>query len=151
QPECTNESLRSALDLTLLPNCRAYEMVSPPYKEGYPTLVVSVAASGDSAILSSLGALAGARGASELITTGSEYFATRTAGGWRLSPLSPPVSEFVGQRMVTADASNGMSLWVQHPPNQGAFSRGLYARSAAGVFNYIGPASPPSKLPEESS
>src|SRR6185312_17333315 len=58
QPECTNESLRSALDLTLLPNCRAYEMVSPPYKEGYPTLVVSVAASGDSAILSSLGALA---------------------------------------------------------------------------------------------
>ena len=148
---CANEALRTELNSSLLPECRAYETVSPPYKEGYPMLLSSYAADGEQAILYSLGNLAGADGAGENALQGNMYLDQRGSDGWKLTPLNPPSSEFVGQYFLAAEADDGMTLWEQHTPQQGYGDRGLYVRSAAGVFSFIGPLQPPSLVEEEPS
>jgi hypothetical protein len=140
---CPNKGLRLAFGWTMLPDCRGYEMVSPPYKEGYPVLVSSFAPDGNSAIADSLGAMAGNNGSSEVLATGEAYMASRTVSGWRFSPLNAPLSEFVGEFMVSAEAARGETLWMQHTPEQGAHETGFYIRLPSGVFDYIGPTSPP--------
>ena len=148
---CPNEALRTELNSSWLPECRAYEMVSPPYKEGYPLFLSSYAAGGERAILYSLANLAGAEGTGENVLQANVYLDQRDAGGWQLTPLNASSSEFVGQRLVAAEADDGMTLWDQHTPHQGYGDRGLYVRSAAGVFSFIGPLQPPSLVEEEPS
>jgi hypothetical protein len=87
---CPNEGLREQQHSTLLPQCRGYEMVSPPNKNGsdlnfdFDTVVTSP--SGDSVSFQSGGAFAGVRG-----TTGSaRYLAVRGAGDWETVGLNPP-------------------------------------------------------------
>ena len=146
---CPNEALRTELDSGSLPDCRAYEMVSPPFKEGYSILVRSYSSDGDKAILYSLGDLAGTLGAGEAAIEGDFYLDTRTDAGWELSPLNPPSSEFVGQIPVAYEADSGETLWKQHTPGQSQYTRDLYLRSAAGVFSLVGPLSPPHFFGEE--
>ncbi len=140
-PAC-DENLRAALASNTLPECRAYEMVNPPYQEGYPMLMESFAPDGEVAILHSLGNLADNPGSSERIETSSVYFANRTTTGWQLSPMNPPLTQFVGQDMLAAEAKRGDTLWIQHTPQQAAHTRSLYVRSATGNFDFVGPASP---------
>jgi hypothetical protein len=151
QSECPDEPLRSELHSTALPDCRAYEMVSPIYKEGYPLFVRSYAANGESAIIASLGTFAGDPGAGESLENGSVYLAARTPAGWHLSPLNPPLSDFVGQAMIVAEANDNESLWKQHTPEQPASNRGLYLRSSTGAFSFIGPLNPNEGSEEEAS
>ena len=151
EPPCANEALRTELNSSALPECRAYEMVSPPYKEGYPMFLSSYAADGEQAIFYSLANLAGAEGAGEEVLQGDMYLDQRGAGGWKLTPLNASSSEFVGQRPVAAEADDGMTLWEQHTFQQGYGDRGLYVRSAAGVFSFVGPLQPPSLVEEEPS
>ncbi len=148
-----NETLRVALNSNLLPDCRTYEMVSPPYKEGYPLLASSFASNGESAILNSQAKLAGNPGSGETIfPQGSAYLAERReASGWDLAPLNPSLSQFVGQiplAALSAEADDGDTLWEQHTPAQPASSRDLYVRFADGVYSLIGPLSPHER-PEE--
>jgi hypothetical protein len=146
---CLNESLRSALGSGFLPDCRAYEKVSPDYKEGYTLLVESLASDGNSAVVHSFATLAGSLGSSEKIETGSVYLDKRTASGWTLTPMNALLSEFIGQDMLAAEANRGLSLWMQHTPDQGPFNRGLYVRAPTGHFSFIGPASPSDSSEEE--
>ncbi len=148
---CPDEVLRSELNSSFLPDCRAYEMVTPPYKEGYPLLMVSYASDGDRAILSSLATLTGNPGSTETLTTNGSYLDTRTATGWQLAPLNSPLSKFVGQLMLAAEANDGETLWSQHTPAQPLSSHGLYVRSASGVFNFVGPLGPTENPTEEHS
>ncbi len=141
---CPNESLRSELSSGLLPECRAYEMVTPAYKEGYPVLDDSFAGDGEQAILGSTGEFAGTPGGGR----GSEeslYLDRRTPGGWRLSPLNAPGSRFVGQEPVAVgvEAQSGETLWVQHTPAQSFSTRDLYIRSVSGEYALVGPLAPP--------
>ncbi len=147
-----NESLRATLRSSTLPDCRAYEMVSPPYKEGYPLLASSFASNGESAILNSQAKLAGNPGSGETIfPQGSVYLAGRDAAGWELAPLNPSPSQFVGQiplAALSAEADDGDTLWEQHTAAQPASIRDLYVRSRGGVYSLIGPLSP-HEHPEE--
>ena len=77
------------------------------------------------------------------------YLDKRTAAGWQLSPLNAPLSEYVGQLLEGAEANSGETLWVQHRPGQSATTRGLYVRSAAGAYSFLGPVSLPSAITRE--
>lgn len=136
---CPNEVLRSELGSSNLGDCRAYEMVTPAYKEGYPLFSFSYSAGGEKAIVGGLANLAGAPGAGESSLEGDLYLDTRTAIGWQLAPLNAPLSQFIGQSPVAYEANSGETLWNQHRPTQSLSTRDLYARSAAGAYSLIGP------------
>jgi hypothetical protein len=148
---CPNESLRSELGSSQLPDCRAYEMVTPAFKEDYGFFVSSYSPDGGEAVLTSLGAVSGAAGGSEAPLTGTAYLAQRTAGGWHATPISPSLNEFVGQLLQSSEASEGDSLWVQHTPQQSAKTQELYVRSASGAYSRIGPLLPPALTAGEPS
>jgi hypothetical protein len=139
---CENEALRSELGSSALPECRAYEMVSPPYKGGQPLFVAGFAADGESAILHSLAGIAGTPGSSEAVTESNWYLASRAVDGWHLSPMNPPLGEFVGQLPDAQEADTGLSLWTQHTPHQSSDTAELYIRSAAGEYAVVGTLSP---------
>ena len=63
--------------------------------------------------------------------------------------MNAPLSEFVGQELEGAEANSGESLWAQHTPVQAATAKGLYVRSAAGVFSFIGPVNLPGITKED--
>jgi hypothetical protein len=139
---CPNEALRSELSSVGLPDCRAYEMVSPAYKEGYPVLTPnsgSYSANGDEGIVYSLGNLAGAEGSAESLEEPESYSVTRTSAGWRLSALNPPLSQFVVEAPLAAEVDTGLTLWDQHTPLQSTRTNDLYIRSATGVYSLVGP------------
>jgi hypothetical protein len=119
-------------------------MVTPSYKEGYPLLLSgNISADGSKAIVSGLSAIAETQGAGEEVLQGDAYVDERRSDGWVLSPLNAPLSEFVGQRPLAYEADSGASLWNQHTPSQSGQTRGLYSRSGAGVYNYLGPLNVP--------
>ena len=150
---CSNESLRSETNSLLLPRCRAYEMVAPVYKEGYPIIPVSYAAGGEQAIVYSFGDLVDDPGSGQAPPAAELYLDTRTPHGWQLSPLNPPASQFVGQIAVGRgqEADSGETLWDMHTLSQSAESRDLYVRSASGIFTLVGPLNLPPLKEEEAS
>ncbi len=93
---CANTAIRLGAS-ALLPDCRAYEMVSPVDKEGADILVQGDAAgrpaqrnqsaeSGDRFTFSAFRAFGDAQGAPFV----SQYIANRTPSGWSSENISPP-------------------------------------------------------------
>jgi Tol biopolymer transport system component len=101
--QCPNEQLRREDNSMQLPECRAYELVSPPLKKGaaiYGVEPVLTAPSGESAFYGSTGAFAGAPAAPVI----NNYVATRGPSGWSTRPVEAP------------QANEGLTLGV---PTQG--------------------------------
>ena len=140
---CPNEALRTELNSSLLPECRAYEMVTPPYKDGYPLVLRSFASNGDQVILASFGGFAELPGSGEGLE-GNFYLDTRSTDGWRPSSMMAPLSEFIGQGTWggASEANDGMSLWAEHTPQQSVRTDELYVRSASGEYTRVGTLSP---------
>jgi hypothetical protein len=140
---CGNETLRSSLGSSLLPECRAYEMVTPSYKAGFPFQLRSFASDGEKIILGSPGAVDNPPASGGGIE-GNFYMSTRSADGWRLSSMMAPESEFVEQTLPAsaAEANDGMSLWKNRAPGQSARSEELYLRSAGGEYTRVGTLTP---------
>lgn len=94
---CGNEALRKENDSTALPDCRAYEMVSPAEKDGFnvafgangagstPFFAAPAAPSGDLASYYSFGSFAGNPSSAYV----NQYLSTRTASGWSTQGISP--------------------------------------------------------------
>jgi hypothetical protein len=125
---CPNEQVRVEQASTRLPDCRAYEMVSPVYKGGYGANVIQgVAPDGEGAAFTSAGTFAGAPASNPLR---SRYLSRRGAGGWDISPLIAPAT--VAPEAGGADvfsANLGLALLAgQMGPNSGA--AGLAGESA---------------------
>jgi hypothetical protein len=148
---CPNEALRQELGSGFLPDCRAYEMVSPVYKEGVRFLPVSISSDGDRAFMVSDGAVAGIEGEGYGTAEDAVYMDKRTAGGWQLEPAMAPLNEFIGQLPVAFEANSGSSLWIQHLPSQSATAEELYVRSASGVYSLVGPLAKPANSAGEPS
>jgi hypothetical protein len=88
---CPNEAVRLEQGVAgRLPDCRAYEMVSPAYQEGFPLNVADYSADGNDLIVDGLSNIAGAPGAGEEAEEPAYYSETRGVGGWRVASLNAP-------------------------------------------------------------
>jgi hypothetical protein len=94
-PACPNEAIREQQHATFLPDCRAYELVSPAQKFGYSVgehvygdVKLGVAPSGDLATYSGAYALEGSA-----VGTFSGLEAARGEGGWSTGSIPVPGGE----------------------------------------------------------
>jgi hypothetical protein len=140
---CPNEALRS----TALPDCRAYELVSPPFEFGQPPTSPgrSVAADGASVGFSSVGGF-GEVGNDDS-PTGSAYVARRGGRGWSSEALDPPAELFQGIENSASHPSDlssdmGASLFAQAPRDAKPIDTRLYIRGAGGATTEVGPTIP---------
>jgi hypothetical protein len=153
---CSNESLRSELRSGQLPDCRAYEIVSPSYTQGtILTSMFAVSPEGSHIIAGSLGAFAGAEQVTLNNTNvvGAAYLLSRTPEGWASTAFGPPSSKYRG---ATAGVSGGFldastdldtSLWKLGTLEQSEKMLDLYLERPLGTFVKIGPATPESSGP----
>jgi hypothetical protein len=147
---CPNEELRSELRSGALPDCRAYELVTPPYKEGSATLYTfALSEDGGRLIASSfVGAFAGTEEANLNLKsplTGIAYEFSRAGSGWVTRPIGPPASEYgsVGLFSVANDLESG--IWELRRLSQPEGVSSLYLERIGQTtqrFIEIGPATP---------
>jgi hypothetical protein len=131
-----------------LPDGRAYEMVSPPQKNGALIGAVSagplpaIAEDGSRVILGTIQCFAGAGSCTAARAyVGTPYEFSRTAGGWVASSLAPSAAQFELStwRLYSADAGTALFNMPTAPFGEDDF----YARRPDGSFVDIGPLSQP--------
>jgi uncharacterized repeat protein (TIGR01451 family) len=147
---CPNETVRAEANSGRLPDCRAYEMVTPPYKEGafvgQLSGMLGLAPDGEHMIGTSLGVFAGSEtgalgGGSRL--WGAAYEFSRTPAGWVAAPLGPPESTSRSRGMYDASADLSATLWGLAQLSQPEGVSDLYVERPRGRFTEIGPPTPP--------
>jgi DNA-binding beta-propeller fold protein YncE len=130
-----------------LPDSRAYEMVTPPQKNGaligevLQGLLPDVSADGSRVIVTSDQAFAGAGSDPDRQFTGEAYLFARSRAGWLTTPLAPPASQFHTNTNFGVSADAGTALFSIPTPPGGEDD--LYAREPGGSFVDIGPATAP--------
>ncbi len=133
--ECANEARRVEQGSTLLPECRAYEMVTPPYKSDNVVVPVSTGAGdgdGEALIGGSDGAFGGTESENSAESQGSNIVLMRRGvEGWATRSINPPSPEFSAQEFVYADPELGISLWRSHAPDRSKVTNELYIRREA--------------------
>jgi Tol biopolymer transport system component len=153
---CPNEQLRVETHSTSLPDCRAYELVTPSFKYGQIVGRPLVTTSGSSVAFASLGEFDEA--SNDATSEGGTYVDSRGATGWSSSPVSPSAEQFQfglafpggpSQRGETVDFSPDLSqsLFAAAPVSGKPIDFRLYLRAkATGAFTEIGPLSSPSQV-----
>jgi hypothetical protein len=138
-----------------LPDCRAYEMVTPPYKQGYPVLQAKLfaeEASGGAPLVTgfSLGVFGG--GPSTYFF--NNYTFRRTGTGWATQAINPPVSQYIaninfaqGEGAAGAIASDGSALIQLRKLSEPEYGSDLYRVDPAGNASLVGPMLPASAIP----
>ena len=135
--DCPNAALRAENNSTRLPECRAYEMVTPLYKEGFS--VAPQTFSDDGAVAyDSIGNFAG----SALGPAGNEYLATRSSTGWATTSLDPPAATYATTILAFTEGLSSdlrSSLWISQrgepPADDGRF---YYRRGPDGSMTRVG-------------
>lgn len=148
---CPNEALRTGPS-AVLPDCRAYEQISPAAKSGYDAVPRSyypaqAAPDGERLAYMSLGQFAGT-GTSMLPNA---YVAQRGATGWDSTDITPAVSAPVPAGGSTASYvfSPGLREAVVQQPDQSLGTEAtpglynLFLRDATGSFSWINDVAPP--------
>lgn len=145
---CPNEQLRQQDGYALgLPDCRAYEQVSPVDKNftdalGFPGLVQS-SPSGEAVTFFSAAPFPGVMSAASIPT----YLSTRAGGGWStqgLAPAASPPAAGGSEEGLTEGLTEDLSeaLILVEPGLEAGLAPGVYSYlrdSATGAFRLIGP------------
>jgi hypothetical protein len=142
---------------TSLPDCRTYELVSPPFKFGQPAITPKgIAADGDRIAFNSLGAFGEPGNDSEQL--GGAYIGERGSSGWLSSAVNPSATEFqggnpnlqTGEADETVDFSSdlGSSLFLQARTGTKPIDSRFFRRELSGALTEIGPVIPPNAVAE---
>ncbi len=161
QTPCPNETLRGESDLDLktgqalsleLPDCRAYELVTPTHKNGAllaPILfgpAAQVSEDGSRVIVSSDQCFAEAGSCTaKREHTGVPFEFSRTAGGWVTSALAPPASVLEDSGLWGYNANTNSVLY--NAPIAGQLPDSFFARTPVGAFETHRPRQRNSPLP----
>ncbi len=129
-----------------LPDCRAYEMVTPPYKQGVGVHFDGLAAGGEALFGSSLAALAGTEGAPQSL--GAEYEFERGGSGWAVRALTPANPAFRGAVSFEALAPDGGPVLFKMPTAPVGDDH-FWLRDPGGGLADVGPATPPTDGPTQ--
>jgi streptogramin lyase len=164
---CPNEGLRDESNAdpdtgvsysSELPDCRAYEQVTPPFKGvngvnhgtycalcGNPVAVESVSVNGAPLLARSLVPLGGAVGGTDGELNPASYELARAASGWITLALTPPASKFAtATAELTSEDNADTEIWAAATPEQSIDAEDFYFHEADGTFVDIGPLAPPS-------
>ena len=147
---CPNAQYRVGPSASL-PDCRAYEQVTPVEKEGglFEKLAMGPGSEGTpNVIVRSFAGIDGIQDDNGV--EGAIYSIERTASGWMTSPLPPPASEYQtsnvagGIRTYLAESLDGrLVLWqgrrVGQPENRVDF----WVSGPGGIVEDVGPLTPP--------
>jgi len=132
------------------PECRGFELVSPPFKGGYPIAgvtaissagLVAISRDGSRVIGQSIGAFAGSASDTGF---GAFYELTRGGSGWVASPIAPSPARFPFQKLVVPSTDLTRSVWALREPSQSIYAQDLYLREQDGSFVKVGPMVSPS-------
>ncbi len=152
--ECPNTAFRTGPS-THLPDCRAYELVTPPYKASAGVQrVFAMNPSGSLLTLQMNAAIEGAEGFPNVIgfTPGAVYTTRRTASGWATTPNDPPSSEylpylengFANYAGVGGESPDGQAtVWMDRGVWQPGNGLDFFMRDPDRSLVDIGPALPP--------
>jgi hypothetical protein len=137
---CPNELMEGFRDF--LPDCRAYEQVTPPFKGGFPASIADISESGSRLSIVSFGAFSHPEDISEF---GANYLADRSyPGGWILEPFDAAYSMFPGFRVEAVSPDLVNSLWYAQPSSQSVIPNVYLGVSPQGPFTEVGPSGPAS-------
>ncbi len=157
---CANAEFRTGLSVGL-PDCRAYEMVSPLEKgdSGVAFSDSRAASSGEAVTYMSNGAFAGNGPEPKGEALTSRYISRRGTGGWSTQNISPPNVTFLPQTftpffelLFTPDLSKGVLLDKYTPLITGELAGyfNLYvADTEAGSYQRVSDVTPPGVEPYE--
>ena len=133
---CPNATLREQNNSTELPECRAYEMVSSPYKQGFEAVPQTFSDDGLVSYVST-GSFAGNGNGNG----GNEYLGVRTPEGWETRSLDPPGAlyavEFQEEPIFASDLRSSVFPLTPHNDPAGEGSA-LYVRDFDGNFTRVG-------------
>jgi hypothetical protein len=139
---CANAAIRAQQGALAqrLPNCGAYELVSPPFTGGQSATVAAVGtADGNRVMLQSVGGFAGVENLPDL---GVLYATGRTGSGWTTSAIAPPAKDFpyIGSHAALDFMRDGSrSLWfVNLKADEGSNRFTPIVREPDGTFHVAG-------------
>lgn len=147
---CPNAAFRTGLSLHL-PDCRAYEMVTPSgTTNGVEVSTFARSPDGSVVMAVSRGAFAGAQDNLGQDSGANYYSLRRTESGWTTTPLAPPASQYIaksngdefGQSLDTLT-----TLWEDRGASQSDNSYNIYREGADGSFADVGPLLAPTAPP----
>ncbi len=139
---CPNEALRQGLSANL-PDCRTYELVTPPYKEGALITLRAVSPDGLRAIVQSFGNFGDA--GNNQTTEGATYELTRGSSGWTETGVDLPASQFPWDLYRDASSDLSSTLWEARTTSQSVYALDFWVRESDGALHDLGPVLPPSE------
>ncbi len=140
-PGCPNRSLPGFR--VYLPECRAYEMVTPPYKEGFSVpapAALAVSDDGSQVLVESSGSFLTPEGTEPEGTGlfGHAYRLVRTEASWEAVPVDAPFSKHPDIGVLSMSSDFGSSLWFATVPGRSVAD--VYLDPSAGSLPYVEPA-----------
>jgi hypothetical protein len=119
-----------------LPDCRAYERVTPSYKGGFPVAIEGISESGQQLEARSLGIFSHPENTGQV---GGIYETERTDAGWLSTPLDASSSLFASFSVETVSPDFSSSLWFARMPSQSVIPDVYLGVPPRGPFTRIGP------------